>query len=185
MRNQTSSRHWRYFWISVILIWATGLVCSNLAWPATWPVAQPVLDQQITELIDSRSDDNTCQIFSVDLSQQAISNGIAWYLIKNPKVPISQPYVEITPAGLKVKAFVQILGMRLPIFVDLAVYLEKGELGITILDMGAAGTRLPDSVTAVFQNEVQSQLDALQKLPVKFSRLDLQIGKVIVGGTLE
>jgi hypothetical protein len=185
--TRTLNSWWRRrnYWIPILIIWVIGLAWSNLATAAAWPAPRPVLDQQINELIVLGSSSNSGQIFGVDLNQQAISNAIAWSLYKNPKVPIIQPFVEITPASLRIKAFIQIFGIRMPILVDLALHLQEGKPEIAILEIDAAGARLPDSIVAMLQDEVERQLNAVQSLPFHFSRLELQEGKLILEGSLK
>jgi len=177
---------WRNIWIALLLIGWNGLAWLNTAMVASWPVPQPVLDPQIEELVNIRRQGNSAgQLFSLNLSQQAISNTIAWVLDKNPKVPMSQPYVEITPESINGNVFVQVVGIRVPISIKLNAYLKDGKPFIMVLEIGAAGALLPDSVVAGVQSQLENQFSALQRLPADFTRLDLGNGTLLIEGTLK
>ena len=177
---------WRNIWIALLLIGGNGLTWLNAGTVASWPIPQPVLDPQIEELVNIYRQENSAgHFFRLNLNQQAISNTIAWFLDKNPKVPISQPYVEITPDSITGKVFVQVMGMRIPVSIKLNAYLKDGKPFITVLEIGAAGARLPGSVVTEVQSQLESSLRSLQRLPADFTRLELGEGLILVEGNLK
>lgn len=174
-------------WIALLLITANLAAWSGSPPAQTWPEPQPVLDPQIAALMElNRSGGESGQPIHLEITQEGLSNTLAWFLLNSPNLPFSQPYLEIKSNTVSVRAYLHVAGgMRTAVYAQVNLRLENKQLKVELLNIGAAGTRLPAAVVVAIQAQLEPQLARLKNLAFYIDILELGEGSIRLDGHMK
>jgi hypothetical protein len=179
-RRATSVRVWP---VLIVLLLANGWAWWASASTGDGAVVQPRLEPKIAEIRQKIIDGSAAgERFEIVVTDQSVSEGIAWFLEKHPNIPFSQPQVRIHPDGVEGSGVVTAFGLRTPVSGKAALGIENGRPVVTILWLRLAGLPAPGGILQAVQQEAEAQLSKSQNLPVEVTRLELREGEALIEG---
>jgi len=170
-------------WIAIGLIVANLFTWAQLLLAAKNPhVVDPVMDPEVRELLDYiRSGDHSGETWEVTLTELEAEQTITWYLNKYPQIPFAYPEVNITPDSVSGEGDVLITGLHLHVSGEARVTLKDGLPVVEILDLNLP---LPPSIKNAIEEEIGTQLQRAERLPVRFTAAEWGEGVVVVRGVI-
>ncbi len=171
------------FWIAAILIvanlYAWGKMLSSRA--AAYTV-EPIRDPEIETLLEYiRSGDHSGESWQVTLTQLEAEQTITWYLERYPQIPFESPRVRITPDYVGGEGDATLAGLRVHVGGKARITLANGLPVVNILELSIP---LPGPIRQAIEDEIQTQLQRAELLPVRFISAEWFDGQVIVKGTI-
>jgi hypothetical protein len=170
-------------WIAIALItanlftWAKHL--SALPKPH---IVDPVRDPEVVALLEYiRSGEHSGETWEVTLTELEAEQTITWYLQRYPQIPFEHPQVEITPDYVTGEGDATIAGLRIHVSGKARITLEDGLPSVEILELSLP---VPGPIREAIEQEIQTQLQRAELLPVRFTSAEWYQGKVIVRGTI-
>jgi hypothetical protein len=174
---------WRHGVIAVIL-----LALNAWAWLGTAPVAalpevEPRLAPEIAELREKLwSGEHKGESFAITFTDQSASQAVAWFLAKRPEIPFSHPQVQFTRQGIDGRGIIHLLGMRTEVNGLVRIWLSDGLPVIDIRELGVAGANAPIFIIDTVSSELNKQVNAVNRMPMTITRLELQEGALVLEG---
>jgi hypothetical protein len=177
---------WRHSWITVVLLALNGWAWLGAAPVTALPEVSPRLAPEIGELREKLwSGKHTGEAFASTFTDQSASEAVAWFLAKRPEIPFSHPQVQFTPDGIRGRGIVHLLGLRTEVYGVVGVVLHNGLPVITIRELGVAGAKAPAFVVETITTELNKQADAVNRMPMIITRLELQNGALVLEGNFK
>lgn len=174
------------FWIALVLLVANGIAwvyALSPAGPAL--IVEPRLAPDIAELRDRLVEGgHNGEAFTVEITDQEAEETIAWYLVRNPRIPFRDPQVSITLRGVLASGVAEIAGLRVGLTGQAGIELRDGVPYITLDDLDIAGVAVPGFVQDRIQAEIDAQFGLAQDLPLIIDELRLEEGKATIRGTI-
>lgn len=178
--------HLRHGWIALLLLVFNGLAWLNAAPVVSLPEYEPRLAPEIAELREKIwSGEHSGEIFQITFTDQSASEAVAWFLAKHPEIPFSHPQVTFTPQGITGRGLIHLLGLRTEVYGNVGVVLSDGLPVITINEIGVAGAKAPTIVVNTITNELNKQVDAINRMPVILRHLKLLDGELVLEGVFK
>jgi hypothetical protein len=167
---------------------ATVLIAANLiTWVRVLSSAvspyhvEPIRDPQIVALLDYiRSGEHAGESWTIQLTERAAEQTIAWYLQQYPQIPFAHPHVRITPDYIFGEGDAVLAGLRVHVSGKARVTLDKD--GLPRVEILALSLPLPRPIREALEREIQIQLRRADLLPVRFTSAEWADGEVIVSG---
>jgi hypothetical protein len=170
-------------WIAIALItanlftWAKHL--SALPEPH---VVDPIRDPEVVALLEYiGSGDHSGETWEVTLTELEAEQTITWYLQRYPQIPFEHPQVKITPDYVAGEGDATIAGLRMHVGGKAHITLEDGLPVIEILELSLP---VPGPIREAIEQEIRTQLQRAELLPVRFTSAEWYEGKVIVRGII-
>ena len=168
---------------------AIGLVIGNLfAWAQVISAAteayvvEPIRDPEIEELLNYiYYGEHSGETWQVTLTELEAEQTITWYLNRWPQIPFAHPRVEITPDYVSGEGDATITGLRVHVGGKARITLEDGLPVVDILELSIP---LPAPIREGIEDEIQTQLQRADRLPVRFTSAEWRDGEVIVRGII-
>jgi hypothetical protein len=170
-------------WVAIGLIVANVFTWARVLTAVTNPhVVDPVVDPEVRALLDYiASGNHSGEKWEVTLTELEAEQTITWYLNKYPQIPFAYPEIHITPESIAGEGDVIITGLHFHVSGEARVTLKKGLPVVEILDLNLP---LPPSMKRAIEDEIQTQLQRAERLPVRFSAAEWGDGVVVVRGVI-
>ncbi len=171
------------FWIAAILIAANLYIWASVLSNAQKPyVVDPVRDPEIETLLDYiRSGSHSGENWEITLTELEAEQTITWYLHRYPQIPFEHPKVTIRPDYVAGEGDATIAGLRVHVSGKARIALANGLPVVDILELSLP---IPGPIRRAIENEIQSQLQRAELLPVRFTSAEWGDGVVVVRGTI-
>lgn len=173
----------RNLWIALALLVANGLAWLSVRPAHSLPEVAPRLHPEIAAIREKVwSGEAGGETFRIVITDQMASEAVAWFLETHPSAPFSHPQVHFSPDGVTGEGLAHVLGMRIYASGRGTMVLEDGIPVVRIEEMGVAGARVPGALLDVVVAEAQAQFDLAANLPMRFTRLEMGEGTLLVEG---
>jgi hypothetical protein len=177
---------WRHGLIAVLLLAWNGWAWLGAAPAAALPEVTPRLAPEIAELREKLwSGKHKGQTFAITFTDQSASEAVAWFLAKRPEIPFSHPQVNFTPDGICGRGIIHLLGLRTEVYGTVGVTLRDGLPVIAIGELGVAGASAPSFLLETITRELNQQADAVNRMPMTITRLELREGEMVLEGVFK
>ncbi len=147
---------------------------------------QARLSPQLAELREKvKSGIHQGEAFEVTVTNSELEDAIAWYLERQPEVPVGDPQVSIDPDGLEVQLEAEIGTLRFPVSWHADISAEDGLPLITMDQLDLGTTQLPDFLLFEIQDGLNRQLRMReQDLPLLIESMEFDEGRMTVQGRI-
>jgi hypothetical protein len=173
------------FWIALVLLVANGMAWAYALAPEGRAVVEPRLEPGIEDLRDRLVEGgHSGEPFLLEVTDQQAAETIAWYLVRNPRIPFREPQVSIDPGGVSAAGVAEIAGLRVRLTGQAHIELRDGVPHVTLADLDVAGVAVPGLIQDRIQDEIEDQFGRAQDLPLIVDELALEEGKATVRGTI-
>lgn len=174
---------WRHGLIVLLLIALNGWAWRGAAPTSTLPEFEPRLAPEIAELREKLwSQKHSGETFSIIFTDRMTSEAVTWFLEKHSEIPFSHPQVNFTQNGISGRGLAHLLGLRTEVYGKVMISLSNGMPVIDIRELGVAGAKAPAFVVDTMSNELNKQADAVRRMPMTITRLELQEGQLVLEG---
>lgn len=170
-------------WIAIGLIVGNLFTWARVLTAVTNPhVVDPVVDPEVRALLDYiASGDHSGETWQVTLTELEAEQTITWYLNKYPQIPFAYPEIHIAPDSISGEGDVIITGLHFHVNGKARITLKDGLPVVEILDLNLP---LPPSMKEAIEEEIQTQLQRAELLPVRFTSAEWGDGVVVVSGVI-
>lgn len=170
-------------WIAAVLIAANLYTWASVFSNAQKPyVVDPIRDPEIVTLLDYiRSGGHSGESWEITLTELEAEQTITWYLDRYPQIPFKHPKVTIRPGYVAGEGDATIAGLRVHVSGKARITLANGLPVVDILELSLP---IPGPIRQAIENEIQSQLQRAELLPVRFTSAEWGDGVVVVRGTI-
>ena len=171
------------FWVGSAILVVNMFAWTGLLLAAPEPyVVDAVRDPEVVALLEYiRSGEHSGEEWKVTLTTLEAEQTITWYLQRYPQIPFAHPNIEITPDYVLGEGDATIAGLRVHVGGKARVDLVDGLPKVEILELGLP---VPAPIRKAIENEIETQFQRADQLPVRFISAEWRDDEVVVKGVI-
>ncbi len=145
-------------------------------------VVEAIRAPEVAALLDHiASGNHSGETWEVTITELEAEQTMTWYFARYPSIPFAHPHITITPDRMMGEMDAVIVGLQVHVGATVQITIKEGLPVVKILDLSIP---LPASIRQAVEDQIQTELQRADRLPVRFISAEWGLGKVKVKGII-